>query len=625
LVNINLRMFDDITILPLSKEGYYQLDVLLYKLYKHSNPGSQAYLINKLYEVPLSEVGYYLPQLLNISLQRKDSGNYETYFYDSALKDHNLAMKLYWLLHSNLEDCSPNCLGKIEKMVHSLERVIVNGQKLSKDLSFQPPHLFSINIQESDTEVHLHKRARADYFSEQHKLAYTLIKISTALINETEDLDTTLRAFMQNIDTWIKDTRFWYSQPSFSPYTKRLFRGIVLPISFYEKVDYIEQIVRIPYDEVKCFKTKSRVPYMIVIETLDINEEDTQEEEFKTSFHTPTDILETLNFNENLEIVDKNISRFEGYQDFVIRCNTEESLENYEISPTIETDSNPWGETWKETTDRIRAGSPFGHYKSWKARPIIIKAHDDLRQEQLAMQIIKKIKQIFEKENVNVYIRPYDILIISHNSGIIECIPDAISLHSLKKNTPGFKKLLGFFKAAWKYDFEEVQKNFVESMAGYSLICYILNLKDRHNGNILLDTQGHIIHIDFGFFLNSSPGGNLGFESAPFKLTKEMIDVMGGYNDEMFLYYKILLYQGLTALRKNSAELVLMLEMMRPGTHLACFGDTNKAIKDFKNRFFCDLSDQECMKKINDLVETAAENWKTVQYDNFQKRSNNIL
>ena len=49
-------------------------------------------------------------------------------------------------------------------------------------------------------------------------------------------------------------------------------------------------------------------------------------------------------------------------------------------------------------------------------------------------------------------------------------------------------------------------------------------MKDRHNGNLLLDEEGHIIHIDFGFMLSNSPGG-VNFESAPFKLTREFLEV----------------------------------------------------------------------------------------------------
>ena len=36
---------------------------------------------------------------------------------------------------------------------------------------------------------------------------------------------------------------------------------------------------------------------------------------------------------------------------------------------------------------------------------------------------------------------------------------------------------------------------------------------------MLIDTEGHIIHIDFGFLLSIAPGGAFSLETAPFKLT----------------------------------------------------------------------------------------------------------
>ena len=111
----------------------------------------------------------------------------------------------------------------------------------------------------------------------------------------------------------------------------------------------------------------------------------------------------------------------------------------------------------------------------------------------------------------------------------------------------------------------------MKSMAGYSLLCYILQIKDRHNGNILLDSKGHMVHVDFGFMLSNSPG-NLNFEAATFKLTQEYIDVLGGLRSKFFNQFKALMVKGFMALRAHAEEIISFVEMsIVSGIDLPCF------------------------------------------------------
>ena len=93
-------------------------------------------------------------------------------------------------------------------------------------------------------------------------------------------------------------------------------------------------------------------------------------------------------------------------------------------------------------------------------------------------------------------------------------------LTELGSRIAGYTSLLQLFRDRYGNGdkFRKAQLNFARSLAGYSAICYILQVKDRHNGNILLSSSGHLIHIDFGFILGMSPG-NLAFERAPFKVS----------------------------------------------------------------------------------------------------------
>jgi hypothetical protein len=86
-------------------------------------------------------------------------------------------------------------------------------------------------------------------------------------------------------------------------------------------------------------------------------------------------------------------------------------------------------------------------------------------------------------------------------------------------------------------------------------------VKDRHNGNILVDNTGHLIHIDFGFILGHSPAFNINFESAPFKLTREYLEVLGGVDSQHFKLFEDLFMQGFQALQKHQSSIVTLAEV----------------------------------------------------------------
>ena len=220
---------------------------------------------------------------------------------------------------------------------------------------------------------------------------------------------------------------------------------------------------------------------------------------------------------------------------------------------------NPFGEKWLEICEKIKIDSPFRNFPSHCIKSFIAKADDDLRQESLSMQLIKMMRDIFKKSDIPLQLRTYEIIITSRNSGLIEFIPDSISVDGLKKKTN--TDLNTFYRHFFKNHFKEAQNNFVESLAGYSLVTYLLNLKDRHNGNIMIDMRGRIIHIDFGFILGISPG-NVGFETAPFKMTKEYVNLLDGINSDIYNYFILLLTKGFLEIRKYSDSFVKIIEVM---------------------------------------------------------------
>lgn len=293
-----------------------------------------------------------------------------------------------------------------------------------------------------------------------------------------------------------------------------------------------------------------------------------------------------------------------------------------------------FGERWAEKKARLAASSPHGSLPGWDLAGSIVKSNDDLRQEAFVMQLIELCAEAFQTAGLDLWIHPYKIVATGRSTGIIECVRNAMSFDSLKKR-PGYgtEGLLGHFQrmteiAADPYKaLNEAKTNFVRSLAAYSLMSYLFLFKDRHNGNLLLDTAGHVIHIDFGFVFGIAPGGSFSLEqSTPFKLTEEMLEVMGGLDSPLFSEFVTLFCCGFLALQAHADTFLTVVEITCKGSNFHCFDgkDPDEIVSKLRERFCPELSKSQTVAYALDLIKFATTSYGTKQYDYFQYLSQGI-
>jgi hypothetical protein len=277
-----------------------------------------------------------------------------------------------------------------------------------------------------------------------------------------------------------------------------------------------------------------------------------------------------------------------------------------------------FGEEWSAKRERIRRSSPYGQMKNWDLISVIVKTGDDLRQEAFACQLIQVCTKIWEEADVPVWTKRMRILVTGESCGLIETITNGVSLHSLKRSLTlasiaagsNPRKRIATLKDHWLKTFGEPESEayiagvgaFIRSLAAYSMISYVLQLKDRHNGNLLIDNMGHIIHIDFGFMLSNSPG-SMGFEAAPFKLTQDYVDVLGGLTSPAFEEFKVLCKQAFQALRKDAERLIMLVDLMSKQSKMPCFAAGAASVTNsLRARMMLHLSKEEAETFVDELI-----------------------
>ncbi|KAF9968449.1 Phosphatidylinositol (PI) 3-kinase [Mortierella alpina] len=233
----------------------------------------------------------------------------------------------------------------------------------------------------------------------------------------------------------------------------------------------------------------------------------------------------------------------------------------------------------------------------------IFKSGDDLRQDQLVIQIITLMDDLLRKENLDLKLLPYKVLATGADHGMVQFVQSQSLANVLNENNGS---LLMFWR---KYHLDErsvdtfgvrpdVMDAYVKSCAGYCVIMYLLGVGDRHLDNLLLSPNGNIFHVDFGFILGRDPKPF----PAPMKITKEMVEAMGGFNSVHYQSFKSYCFTAYNILRKSANLILNLFGLMVDANIPDIKAEPDKAVWKVEERFQLDLTDDEAIKFFQNLI-----------------------
>jgi len=230
-----------------------------------------------------------------------------------------------------------------------------------------------------------------------------------------------------------------------------------------------------------------------------------------------------------------------------------------------------------------------------RTHKIMFKSGDDLRQDQLIMQLISLMDRLLKKVNLDLKLLTYGILAVGQNDGLMEFVRSSMPISAvLKTYNNSIADYLRHHRPdkAGPYEIAaSALDTFVKSCAGYCVITYILGIGDRHLDNIMINTSGQMFHIDFGFIFGQDPKPM----PPPFRFTRQMADAMGGEDSEHYARFKTFCCQSYNWLRKSANLILNLLSLMGDAgiQDISKRSELSKVLLKVEEKFRLDLTDEQ--------------------------------
>lgn len=238
-----------------------------------------------------------------------------------------------------------------------------------------------------------------------------------------------------------------------------------------------------------------------------------------------------------------------------------------------------------------------------ESRRYMFKTGDDLRQDQLIIQLISLFDGLFKSYGLDLKLTPYKVLATSTEDGFVEFVADSNTLSSVLANHGN--DLLTYFrsirpKADAPYGVDpSVLDTFARSCAGYCAITYVLGIGDRHLDNLLITTDGRLFHVDFGYILGRDPKPF----PPPMKLCREMVDGMGGTGSVYYRSFVSKCTQAFLIIRRHASLLISLLYLAAEANLKDMREqDPTLAILKVQKRLMPELSDEVAEQQMVNLI-----------------------
>ncbi|CAK9435830.1 uncharacterized protein LODBEIA_P04950 [Lodderomyces beijingensis] len=317
-------------------------------------------------------------------------------------------------------------------------------------------------------------------------------------------------------------------------------------------------------------------------------------------------------------------------------------------------------ENKKSQTSQIfgKKASKHGKY------PLMFKIGDDLRQDQLVIQIINLMDQLLKNENLDLKLTPYKILATGPVAGLIQFVPNETLDSILAKNTQyaaalvedsaaytepprgqiaASNGILNYLRlhSREQQPSEPVSKSVLHSTATSSAsnmsqqsalnaltyqpkqaVTSDLGVSPVLMDNYVKSCAGYCVityilgvgdrHLDNlllspnGKFWHADFGYILGRDPKPFpplmKLPIQVIDGMGGLQHENYSIFKSYCFITYSALRKNSNLILNLFQLMLETNIPDIQVDPSRVIEKVQEKFCLGMSEEEAILHFQSLI-----------------------